>query len=128
MKPILASILFAVLLIVGSSILAKNKGNNAPPSVENVSIVDGKQIVNLVAKGGYQPNKSLAKANIPTIIRFETSGSFDCSTSVRIPSMNISEYLPPSGTTDMDIGTQPVSTFRGSCGMGMYPFEIEFKE
>lgn len=128
MKPIFASILFAIVLIVGSSILAKNKGVTPPPSSENnVSIVGGKQIVNLVAKGGYQPNRSVAKANIPTIIRFETSGTFDCSASVRIPSMNISEYLKPTGTTDIDIGSQLVSTFTGSCGMGMYPFEIVFE-
>ena len=73
------------------------------------------------------PRKSVAKAGIPTIIRFNTSGTFDCSSSVRIPKMNISRSLPQSGVTDVDIGSQQVSTLKGMCGMGMYPFEIEFK-
>ena len=41
--------------------------------------------------------------------------------------MNISKSLPQSGTTDIDIGTQDVATLQGTCGMGMYPFEVQFK-
>jgi len=95
--------------------------------VNNVTIVDGKQIVEINAKGGYQPRKSIAKEGIPTIIRFNTKGTFDCSSAVRIPSMNISKSLPQTGTTDIDIGSGQLGTLQGSCGMGMYPFEIEFK-
>ena len=93
----------------------------------NVSIVSGKQIIEISAKGGYSPKVSIAKANTPTIIRFNTNGTFDCSASVRIPSMNISKILPNSGTTDLDIGAQKVGIFQGTCGMGMYPFEINFQ-
>lgn len=96
-------------------------------NANNVSIVDGKQIIEISAKGGYQPRKSIAKAGIPTIIRFDTKGTFDCSSAVRIPSMNISKNLPQTGTTDIDIGTQKVATLQGTCGMGMYPFEVEFE-
>ena len=41
--------------------------------------------------------------------------------------MDISKNLPQSGVTDIDIGSQEVSILQGTCGMGMYPFEIEFK-
>jgi plastocyanin domain-containing protein len=95
--------------------------------VQNVTVVDGIQVIEISAKGGYQPRKSIAKAGIPTIIRFNTKGTFDCSSSVRIPSMNISQVLPQSGSTDINIGTQQVATLQGSCGMGMYPFEIDFQ-
>ncbi len=129
MKIIFASIIFSVLLILGAIVASKNQSlENTGENINNVTIVDGKQIIELNAKGGYSPRKSIAQANIPTIIRFETSGTFDCSSAVRIPSMNINKTLPPTGTEDIDIGVQPVSTFKGSCGMGMYPFEIEFKE
>lgn len=34
--------------------------------------------------------------------------------------------LPNSGTTDIDLGFSQTDLFQGSCGMGMYPFEIDF--
>ena len=128
MKTVLPSILIAILLIWGATIASKNQTvQNTETPINNVTIVDGTQIVELDAKGGYSPRRSVAQANIPTIIRFQTNGTFDCSSSVRIPSINISKILPSTGTEDINIGPQPISIFKGSCGMGMYPFEIEFK-
>lgn len=96
-------------------------------AADNVKVEDGKQIIEITAKGGYRPRKSTAQANMPTIIRFNTSGTFDCSLAVRIPSLGISKTLAQSGATDIDIGTSTRGTLRGTCGMGMYPFEIQFK-
>jgi plastocyanin domain-containing protein len=96
-------------------------------SVSNVSLVDGKQIIEINARGGYAPERSIAKAGIPTIVRFNTSGTFDCSASIRIPSLGISQILPQTGKTDIDLGTPKAGPLEGSCGMGMYPFEIEFQ-
>ena len=127
MKGTIISIIIAVVLIGGALIVSKN--SNAPEQVaneNNVTMVDGKQIVEIKAKGGYQPRKSMAKAGVPTVLRFDTNGTFDCSSTVRIPSMNISKALPQSGTTDIDIGTQQVATLQGTCGMGMYPFQVDF--
>lgn len=94
----------------------------------NVTVVDGVQIVELVAKGGYAPRTSTAQAGIPTVLRFTTNGTFDCSSIVRVPSLDITKNLPPSGSLDIDIGTPKAGTFEGSCGMGMYPFEVIFEE
>ena len=130
MKGTVTSIIVAVVLIGGAFMLTKeNSQTQADTQVaaNNVTMVDGKQIVEISAKGGYQPRKSIAKAGIPTVIRFDTNGTFDCSSSVRIPSMNISKVLPQTGSTDIDVGTQEITTLRGTCGMGMYPFEVEFK-
>ena len=96
-------------------------------NANNVRIIDGKQIIEIRAKGGYQPRQSLAKAGLPTILRFDTNGTFDCSSSVRIPSLNISQILPQSGSTDIDIGNPKTATLYGTCGMGMYPFEVDFQ-
>jgi len=95
-------------------------------NINNVSIVDGKQIIEIKAKGGFLPVHSTAKAGISTILRVDTNGTFDCSSIVRIPSMNITENLPMSGTTDIDIGVQKIGKFEGTCGMGMYPFDVDF--
>ncbi len=127
MKATIISVIVAVGLIGGAFMLARSDNNTGQAvSVNNVSIVDGKQIIEINAKGGYQPRKSIAKAGIPTIIRFNTKGTFDCSSSVRIPSMNISKLLPQTGSTDIDISNGQLGTLKGSCGMGMYPFEIDF--
>lgn len=129
MKATIISILMAGV-IIGGSILLVNSKDAAGPTVDanNVTVVDGKQIIEISARGGYQPRKSIAKAGIPTIIRFNTNGTFDCSSAVRIPSLNISENLPLSGSTDIDIGIGQLGTLNGTCGMGMYPFEVEFRE
>src|SRR3989338_6588672 len=128
MKTTILSIIIAIALIGGAFMLTKNKNNSDTiPNGNNVSVINGIQIVEINAKGGYQPRKSVAKAGLPTVIRFVTKGTFDCSSSVRIPSMNISKMLPQNGSTDIDIGTPELATLQGSCGMGMYPFEIEFQ-
>ena len=94
----------------------------------NVSVVDGVQIVDLRAKGGYSPRTSVAKAGIPTVIRFNTNGTYDCSAAVSIPSLKIQTLLVPSGQSEVDIGTPKAGTLQGSCSMGMYPFAIEFTD
>jgi len=125
---VLTSIAFAFALIVGALMLAKSGGEAgwdvAPGS--NVTVVDGTQIVTITAKGGYSPRRSEAKADLPTVLRFETSGTFDCSSSVIIPSLNIGKQLAISGATDIDLGVSSAGPLQGSCGMGMYPFEINF--
>lgn len=128
MKATSVSIVIAIALIGGAFMLSRGgtTSENAEP-INNVSIVDGKQIIDIRAKGGYLPRKTTAKAGMPTIIRFNTGGTFDCSSSVRIPSLNISKVLPQTGSTEVDIGTSKLGTLQGSCGMGMYPFEVEFQ-
>jgi plastocyanin domain-containing protein len=139
-KNTIISIVVATALIIFAIILTSGKTNNQSnnsngnstgttqeATANNVSIVDGKQIIEIQAKGGYTPRKSIAKAGIPTVLRFNTNGTFDCSSSVRIPSMNIFKSLPQSGSTDIDLNIQSAGTLNGSCGMGMYPFEITFQ-
>jgi len=127
MKLIIISLCIALLLIGGAFVASRNKSAPNGDPVNNVRIVDGVQIIEIDAKGGYYPRRSIARAGVPTILRFNTQGTFDCSSSVRIPSMDISKTLAQSGSTDIDIGTQATSTFKGSCNMGMYPFEVVFQ-
>jgi len=129
MKTIIAIIIAGI--IIGGVILFTKSGaqriTQDMESIQNVTVMDGKQIIEIRAKGGYLPRVSIAKANIPTILRFDTKGTFDCSSFVRIPSMNISKALPQTGATDIDLGNPKPGTLAGSCGMGMYPFEIKFQ-
>ena len=94
MKATVISIIIAIVLIGGAFMLANNSGSaGSTANANNVSIVDGKQIIEITARGGYQPRNSVAKAGVPTIIRFATNGTFDCSSSIRIPSLNIFKSL-----------------------------------
>ena len=73
-KTVLAIIIGSVL--IGGAILfsgSKNGTTTTPiAQVDNVSISDGKQIVAIDAKGGYSPERSVAKADTPTILRMKT--------------------------------------------------------
>ncbi|MEK7586649.1 MAG: hypothetical protein AAB453_02145 [Patescibacteria group bacterium] len=127
MRNNLIAIGLALALIGANFIFSRNESNAEPPSIDNVKMENGVQIVELKAKGGYLPRRSLATAGLPTIIRFDTNGTFDCSSAVRIPSLNLSKNLVASGTTDLDVGTPQVGVLKGTCSMGMYPFEVNFK-
>ncbi len=130
MKSTTIAILGAAI-IIGGAIIFTSRGGAATADTgapaNNVTIIDGKQIINIQVKGGYTPKKSTAKAGVPTVLRFSTNGTFDCTSGVRIPSMGISKSLPPTGSTDIDIGSPKVAILQGVCSMGMYPFEVDFQ-
>lgn len=93
----------------------------------NVKIENGKQIIEIKVSGGYDPQVSVAKSGLPTVVRFVTNGAFDCSSSIRIPSLGIAQVLPQYGQTDIDIGTSTAGTLQGTCSMGMYRFQVQFQ-
>lgn len=130
MKPTALAILAAVVIIIGAVVFSSKGASTSvadTAQANNVTIVDGKQIIDVAVKGGYHPQHSVAKAGIPTVLRFNTNGTFDCSSSVRIPSMGISQVLPSTGSTDVNIGSPAVATLQGLCVMGMYTFQVDFK-
>lgn len=125
MKFIVISSIIAVALIGGALLFTDGDGGSVPAN--NVEIVNGTQIIDLRAKGGYSPRKSVAQAGIPTILKVNTSSTFDCSSIIRIPSLKVYKNLPPSGNTEIDLGKPIAGIMKGSCGMGMYFFEINFQ-
>jgi plastocyanin domain-containing protein len=125
MKKIILTIIITLVSVGGLLyLLTRTQPTETPGNV--VTMEDGVQVVTIKAKGGYQPRTVVAQAGIPTILRFTTKGTFDCSSSIRIPSLDIFSNLPQTGVTDIDVGTQ-TGTLKGSCGMGMYPFEVTFQ-
>lgn len=129
MKPTIIAFIIGASLVVGAYALSQddNATTESPP-LNNVTIVDGKQIVTISAKGGYSPKRSKAKADMPTTLKVETKGTFDCSSALSLPSINYQENLPPSGVTEIELPPQKAgSTFEGRCAMGMYGFKIAFE-
>ncbi len=117
---VLGVLILGIMLFRGSG----QKQKTAEGIDANVTMTNGQQIVQIKVKGGYQPQTSEIKADVPTILRFETNGTFDCTSTIRIPSLGISQHLPPSGITDVALGTLPVGVVQGTCGMGMYRFVL----
>lgn len=128
MKLTVISIIIAGTIIGGVLILGKdNGGKNSVANVNNVTIVDGRQIIEIKAKGGYSPKISNAKAGIDTVIRVSTSSTFDCSSALVIPSINYRVNLPQTGTIEIPVTMQKTGTkLQGLCAMGMYSFSINF--
>ena len=118
--------LFTFFVFSGGSPI-QNPESTSTTANANVSMVNGQQIVLIKAKGGYRPEVSEVKAGIPTVIRFETKATYDCSSIIRIPSLGIDQDLPASGQTDIAVGSLSAGTLQGSCGMGMYRFTLNVK-
>ena len=125
-KSILVSICLSVLLIAGAFWFTSK-----PASVDNetaVSVVGGKQTIDITAKGGYSPRIVVAKAGMPTVLRVSTRGTFDCSSSLVIPKLSYQKFLSPTGTEEIAISAeQAQGTMQGLCSMGMYNFQIKFQ-
>lgn len=129
MKATSISIIVAGLLIGGAVlfVISGKTSENNTKKMDNVSVVDGKQIIEIGAKGGYAPGVSVAKANIPTLLRIQTRGTFDCSSALTIPSIGYRANLPPSGVTEIEVPAQKSgATLQGLCAMGMYNFKVKF--
>ena len=96
--------------------------------VPTATIVDGVQIIDITAKGGYSPRVVSAKAGVPTVLRVNTNGTFDCSSSLVIPKLSYQKFLPPSGVEEILIPAEKAEgTMQGLCSMGMYNFQIRFQ-
>ena len=106
----------------------KNSNSVSSQGGNNVSVVDGTQIITIKAKGGYSPKVTTAKADTPTVIKVYTQGTFDCSSALTIPNIGYSKNLSPSGETEIEIPPQNSGTvMRGVCSMGMYSFKVRFE-
>lgn len=130
MKSTIIAVLIGIVFI-GAAVMLSQKSKSVsevPVSQNNTAVADGKQVVTIAAKGGYSPRQTNAKADTPTILRMQTSGTFDCSSTLNIPSLSYQKTLPATGVTEIEIPPQKAgSTIEGLCGMGMYKFEIAFK-
>ncbi|MBI4065672.1 cupredoxin domain-containing protein [Candidatus Kaiserbacteria bacterium] len=117
-------------LIVGSAFWLVSLGPKSDNGevAQTASIIDGTQVVDISAKGGYSPRMVIAKAGIPTILRVSTRGTFDCSASLVIPKLSYQKFLQQSGTEDIVIAPEQArGTLQGLCSMGMYNFQVIFQ-
>jgi plastocyanin domain-containing protein len=119
----------AAVALVGFALVSRGGPAIGPESGAEpiAAIPEGAQVVTVNAKGGYSPEAQTAKAGVPTVLKVVTNGTYDCSTALRVPSLGVSKRLPPTGETLISLGTPAAGRLQGTCSMGMYSFEIEFR-
>ncbi len=135
-----AYIAISIVLFIGIGILFVDTSSPEKPKnitssesgtadiSKNVIVKEGVQYITVEAKGGYSPKISTAKAGIPTKLIVKTKGTYDCSSSLVIPSVHFEKILSKTGEEIIDIGTpKKGEPLNGTCGMGMYNFEVVFE-
>lgn len=92
-----------------------------------VTMLGDRQIIDITAKGGYNPRNIQAKANLPTVLRVNTNNTYDCSASLVIPKLGYRKFLESTGVEEIVLNEdQAQGTLQGLCSMGMYSFKVEF--
>jgi plastocyanin domain-containing protein len=128
-EPIIRTSAVIGIIVVAAMFFSRSKlqtqTQNALPAP---LAVNGTQVLDIAAKGGYSPRQIIAKAGVPSILKVSTQSTFDCSSALTIPALNYRDYLPPTGITEIPIPPQkPGTVITGLCSMGMYSFRIKFQ-
>lgn len=127
--PLIGSIVIAVIVIGGAVLFGQRDTAPIVAGIRsNVSVTAGTQVIDIVARGGYAPKLTTAKADMPTVLRVKTEGTYDCSSAIRIPSLGYSKTMEATGITEITVPPQKAgSTLQGVCAMGMYSFQVQFE-
>ncbi|KKU10832.1 MAG: hypothetical protein A2Z96_05620 [Spirochaetes bacterium GWB1_48_6] len=127
-EPIIRSAIVIGIFILGAVLLSRVNRPSASQNSPTPEVITGeKQVIDISVKGGYTPRQTTAKANVPSVLKMKTQGTFDCSSSVVIPALNYRARLPSTGTTEIEVPAQkPGTVLSGMCSMGMYSFKIRF--
>lgn len=128
MKATVIWLIVGVVLTVLLILIVSGFDKNTEVGAGSVEVVDGKQIVSILARGGYTPQEMVVDAEVPTVLKMITRGTFDCSAALVVPSVGYRGILPQSGETLINIPPQKVgAVVQGVCSMGMYSFVLEFR-
>jgi len=65
------------------------------------------------------------RAGVPTVVTLVTDGTRGCTRGFVIPSLGIEEYLPETGSKDIDLGLLEPGRLEFTCSMGMYGGTID---
>ena len=127
-KQVILALMITALLVGGAVVFTRSDSSNKTSGeVYLATIMEGKQIIEIKAKGGYSPRIINAKAGVPTTIKMETTNTFDCSASLVIPEISYQKFLKPTGIEEIEISAEKAKgTMQGLCSMGMYSFLIKF--
>jgi plastocyanin domain-containing protein len=125
---IIGALIISGILILGAFVLASG-GKSDETSTDALAFMEGDtQVIEIIARGGYTPQVTKAKAGVPTIIRMKTENTYDCSSALVIPSLGYQKNLKPSAVEEIEVPLEKTQgILKGMCSMAMYHFQIVFE-
>lgn len=116
-----------LMLLCLSWVLPFDDKTSVDQQVSAVSVEGGVQVITIAAKGGFSPQHIVAQSGLPTELHVITNGTYDCSSTLVIPSLAYDNTLQPTGTEIISLSPeQATGILNGTCGMGMYSFDVAF--
>lgn len=85
----------------------------------------GQQDVDVLISAGYHPDSIIALAGRPLRLTFRRHDRDACFERVVFSSPHIDRRIPVTGSTIVDLPSQPAGEVRFTCGMGRYRGRIE---
>lgn len=128
---IITAIFIGVALVAGAIIMRTDSGGSSDrvtASAGTAVVESGVQYIDITARGGYSPKVTKAKAGVPTTIRMHTENTYDCSSALVIPALDVEVRLKATGVEEISVPTEKTQgTLEGMCSMGMYHFSVVFE-
>lgn len=121
------SLILAFGVISAAIIISRGNQSSEENPSQDIVVKDNVQYITIIAQGGYTPRVTNAQANIPTKLIVKTNNTYDCSSALVIRSIKYQKMLSSTGEEVIDLGTPSSGSIKGTCGMGMYGFVINFK-
>jgi len=79
----------------------------------------GIQEVHVTVKGGYSPDRILARPGVPIRLHFDRQEESPCSEEIVFPDFGVRRSLPAFATTTIDLPAKPSGSYSFACGMDM---------
>lgn len=124
------------LNVLGSPLSFQNLTRNllsAPSDAVNAEVAGGVQsapgVIELFVKNdGYFPGTLAAPSDTALVLNLITDQTYSCARDFVIPSLDLYQLLPDTGTVQVEIPAQPRgSSIFFTCSMGMYTGQIVFQ-
>ena len=91
----------------------------APRKAANAADAGGRQEIEIVVRGGYDPGVVHVKRGIPVRLVFNRQDTSSCSEEIVIPDFGIRRFLPSGEKTSVDFTPPKNGEFEITCGMSM---------
>jgi hypothetical protein len=129
-KYLFMAVIFVLMISAGYLVAcSSNSGDSSvsEDSAQETVDLEGKQVVEIIARGGYSPESVDVEALVPTVLLIKSQNAFGCERAFRLPQFKFGTTLPVNGETYIELGTFEAGTkIVGTCSMGMYSFIINF--
>lgn len=89
------------------------------------AISSGRQEIEILVRGGYEPATVRLKRGVPARLVFNRQDTSSCSEEIVIPEFGIRRFLPSGEKTPVDITPSKAGQFEITCGMSMLHGKLE---